>query len=312
MKDEQILDVRVIEPKFKHPTIFDTFDQLEEDESFVIVNDHDPAPLYYQLQALREGTFGWYYLEKGPETWKVQITKVASTKKEDSIGQMVASDYRKALVFKKYGIDYCCGGKKSLKQVTKVMGLDLQKIVSELEQLESAPVGNAMDWSKMSLKSITEYIVNKYHNDIKSQKQSLLDLAHKVAYRHSDAHPELQKVFEHVDILIHEMTDHMKKEEQILFPYIEKIEASSKKKEVAPEVSVKHLEAVIDSMESEHVGASAHLDAIKSYTSNYTLPPDACSSYTVLYNMLQQFHLDLIDHVHLENNILFPRAMQLL
>ena len=115
MSISETLFVPDLQPALNHPTIFRKFDSLEEGASFVIVNDHDPKPLYYQLLAERGSIFTWEYLEQGPEVWKVHIRKNEVVKGE-TVGEIAAKDIRKAEVFRKYGIDFCCGGKKSLKQ----------------------------------------------------------------------------------------------------------------------------------------------------------------------------------------------------
>ena len=112
METIEILDVTVIEPRFKHPTIFQKFDELQKGDAFIIHNDHDPKPLYYQLLAERGNVFTWQYHEEGPQWWKVQISKLKAGEKESTIGDLVTSDFRKAEVFKKFGLDFCCGGKK--------------------------------------------------------------------------------------------------------------------------------------------------------------------------------------------------------
>ena len=105
---ENILNVTLLEPRQKHPTIFQRFDELEEGKSVTIHNDHDPKPLYYQLLGERGNTFTWEYLEEGPEWWKVRISKKVSGQGEDTLGQIAATDLYKARVFKKNGLDFCC------------------------------------------------------------------------------------------------------------------------------------------------------------------------------------------------------------
>lgn len=110
------LNVTLIEPRFKHPTIFKHFDELAEGKSLIIHNDHDPKPLYYQMKAEKGNVFSWEYLTNGPEFWEVKITKVAFINGSETIGEIVAKDYRKAEVFRKFGLDFCCGGKKTLEK----------------------------------------------------------------------------------------------------------------------------------------------------------------------------------------------------
>ena len=130
---ENILNVTLLEPRLKHPTIFKYFDELAEGESLTIHNDHDPKPLYYQLLGERGNIFTWEYLEEGPIWWKVRITKRLSGEAEETLGQLVAKDMRKAQIFKKYGLDFCCGGKKTVKEACSEKGLDVTKIERELQ-----------------------------------------------------------------------------------------------------------------------------------------------------------------------------------
>ncbi|MDQ2862511.1 MAG: DUF542 domain-containing protein, partial [Bacteroidota bacterium] len=113
---ENILNVTLIEPKLKHPTIFVKFDELNAGESLTIHNDHDPKPLYYQLLGERGNIFTWEYLEEGPQLWRVKISKKLSGQGDETLGEIAVKDLRKAEVFKKYGLDFCCGGKKTVKE----------------------------------------------------------------------------------------------------------------------------------------------------------------------------------------------------
>jgi regulator of cell morphogenesis and NO signaling len=134
VENTDIIDVTVIEPRFKHPTIFQKFDSLLPGDSFMILNDHDPKPLYYQLVAERGQIFTWEYLESGPDLWKVIIHRKADEdSREETIGEMVTKDYRKAQVFKKLGIDFCCGGKKTLSEISAKKGISVAEIRQELE-----------------------------------------------------------------------------------------------------------------------------------------------------------------------------------
>ncbi|MGH2646253.1 MAG: DUF542 domain-containing protein, partial [Ginsengibacter sp.] len=132
LEHENILNVTLIEPRLKHPTIFVRFDELIPGESLIIHNDHDPKPLYYQLLGERGNIFNWEYLQDGPQLWRVKISKKLSGEVDETLGEIAAKDLRKAEVFKKYGLDFCCGGKKTVKEACAEKGLAVTKIEQEL------------------------------------------------------------------------------------------------------------------------------------------------------------------------------------
>src|SRR6516164_4324738 len=113
---KNILNLALLEPQQKHPTFFARFYSLQQGESLIIHNDHDPKPLYYQLMNEAGNIFTWEYLEQGPECWKIKISKTATPIEEEMVGQIAAKDLYKAQVLKKHSLDFCCGGKKTLKQ----------------------------------------------------------------------------------------------------------------------------------------------------------------------------------------------------
>src|SRR5688572_520850 len=133
---DNILDVTLLDPLQKHPTLFARFDELISGETLTIHNDHDPKPLYYQLLGERGNIFTWQYLEEGPEWWKVNITKRNDSEKDETLGEIAAKDLRKATIFKKYGLDFCCGGKKTVKEACAEKGLDVTKVEKELQQAD--------------------------------------------------------------------------------------------------------------------------------------------------------------------------------
>ena len=124
----ETLDVTKIEPRLKHPTIFDRFDALKGGEAFIIHNDHDPKPLYFQLQSERGNTFEWKYLKEGPMEWDVQISKMNTDAFPLTVGELVVDDYRKAEILSKFGIDFCCGGNKTLKEACDDKGIDIANV----------------------------------------------------------------------------------------------------------------------------------------------------------------------------------------
>ena len=309
--NENILNVTLLEPRQKHPTIFVRFDELTEGESLTIHNDHDPKPLYYQLLGERGNIFTWEYLEQGPEWWKVRITRRITGENDETIGQIAAKDLRKAQIFKKYGLDFCCGGKKTVKQACAEKGLDVTKIEQELQQADKMPASRPLPYGDWSVDFLADYIVNTHHSYVRKNLPDIRIYAEKVKKVHGNYHPELIRIHQLVEEINAELTAHLVKEERVLFPYIKELVAA--KNHVQP-LHAAHFGTVqnpINMMEMEHEMVGNNLAEIRELSANYRLPEDACASYSLLYRMLDEFEEDLHLHIHLENNILFPKALDI-
>lgn len=310
--ENNILNVTELDPRVKHPTIFQWFDKLRPGEAFILHNDHDPKPLYYQMINERGNIFDWEYLEEGPKWWKIRIArKSEDALGEKQIGQIAAGDLRKAEVFRKYGIDFCCGGKQTLREACAEKGLDVSAVEQELGQASTARGPRPLEYNEWRLNFLADYIVNTHHGYIRKSLPDLLTFSSKVARVHGSHHPELLKIQELTETVAQELTSHMEKEETILFPFIKSLaeaESSGKAADQAPFGSISN---PINMMEHEHDEAGQIMEEIRSLSDNYRIPEDACTSYTMLYRMLEEFENDLHIHVHLENNILFPKAMSL-
>ncbi|SKB29876.1 iron-sulfur cluster repair di-iron protein [Daejeonella lutea] len=306
-----ILDVTQIEPRFKHPRIFEKFDSLNPNEGFIIDNDHDPKPLYYQLIGERGNVFTWDYLENGPERWKVKIRKIDGQDKVETIGEMVTKDYRKAQVFKKFGIDFCCGGKKTVEEVCLTKGLDSAKIISELEAVQNQEPAAGHKFDEWPLDFLADYIINTHHDYVKNNVPFITELANKVAKVHRQGHPETIEIANIFNEVGKDLSLHLMKEENIVFPYVKALVQNTKTGEASPIAAFDSIETPTQMMEMEHEQAGEAMAAIRELTADYTLPEGACTSYTLLYKKLQEFENDLFNHVHLENNILFPKAIAL-
>lgn len=305
---ENILDVTLLEPRKKHPTIFVRFDALGEGESLTIHNDHDPKPLYYQLLGERGNIFKWEYLKQGPEWWFVRITKRGDGENDETLGEIAAKDLRKAQIFKKHGLDFCCGGKKTVKQACAEKGLDVTAIEQELQQAEGIPGARPLPYNDWSLSFLADYIVNTHHAYVRKNLPDIRQYAAKVARVHGGRHPELQSVHTLVEEVSAELTEHMAKEERVLFPYISRLEKAAAEG-AAVSAPFGTVENPVRMMEMEHESVGRSLEEIRNLTSSYTLPEDACASYSLLYRLLAEFEDDLHLHIHLENNILFPKAL---
>jgi regulator of cell morphogenesis and NO signaling len=308
---DNVLNVTVLEPRMKHPTIFARFDELKEGESLTIHNDHDPKPLYYQLLGERGNIFNWEYLENGPNEWKVKISKIVAGSNNETLGELVTKDFKKALIFKKYGLDFCCGGKKTVKEACAEKNLDVTIIEQELQQLDKNPKQNSLPYDKWSLDFLIDHIVNTHHLYVNTTIADMYYYAKKVMSVHGNAHPELLQIEQLTKSVKEELLEHMVKEEQILFPYIKSLVTSELTGQPVCHQSFGTVKNPIKMMETEHETVGESLAQIRKLTNNYSLPADACSSYNLLYKMLEDFEGDLQVHIHLENNILFPKAIAL-
>lgn len=309
--EENILNVTLLEPRQKHPTIFVRFDELAEGESLTLHNDHDPKPLYYQLLGERGNIFKWEYLEQGPQWWKVRITKHVTGENDETLGQIAAKDLRKAEIFKKYGLDFCCGGKKTVKQACAEKGLDVTKIEQELQQADKNPSTRPLPYGDWGLDFLADYIVNTHHSYVKKSLPDIRTYAAKVAQVHGDRHPELSTVLQLVEEINRELTSHMLKEEKVLFPFIKDLVAAGNSEKRVQVSQFGTVQNPINMMEMEHEMVGKNMEEIRTLTNNYTLPEDACASYSLLFRMLDEFENDLHIHIHLENNILFPKALDI-
>jgi regulator of cell morphogenesis and NO signaling len=308
---ENILNVTLLEPRQKHPAIFTRFDALNEGESVTIHNDHDPKPLYYQLLGERGNIFTWEYLEQGPEWWKVRISKNIRGTQDETLGQIAARDLRKAQIFKKYGLDFCCGGKKTVKQACADKGLDVTQIEYELQQADKNFSTRPLPFNEWGLDFLADYIVNTHHSYIKKSLPEIRAYATKVARVHGSRHPELLVIQQLVEDIYTELSAHLVKEERVLFPFIKELVVSEKHALASPPAHFGTVQNPITMMETEHEIVGENLAEIRGLSNNYALPQDACASYSLLYRMLDEFEDDLHTHVHLENNILFPKALAL-
>jgi regulator of cell morphogenesis and NO signaling len=231
--------------------------------------------------------------------------------KEKAVGEIVKENFKAADVFSKHGIDFCCGGKIGLEQACNENGSDLNTIVSELNELENQASAGNFDFDSWELSFLIDFIINTHHNYIRKAVPEILPLAQKVAEVHGDIHPEVVKINELFTALAEELMSHMEKEEQILFPIIKKLTDPSTTQEEIDNFHCGSVDGPISVMEAEHDNAGDILKEISKLSSGYTLPEGGCNTYRVLYGKLNEFENDLHRHIHLENNILFPKSLQL-
>ncbi len=245
------------------------------------------------------------------ETKESGFTALHIAQRPATIGEMVVADYRRAEVFRKFGLDYCCGGKKSLEEACEKKGIDAGAVRRELQALDLQHADTPQDFDSWPLDALADFVVVKHHKYVEGALPMLDELARKVARVHGDRHPELLKIAEIYEAVAQELRMHMHKEERILFPYIKALEAAHRDGKSIPRPIFGTIEHPIRMMEAEHESAGSGMETIQMLSGDYNPPADACTSYRVLFAKLSEFEQDLHLHVHLENNILFPKAVLL-
>jgi regulator of cell morphogenesis and NO signaling len=215
-------------------------------------------------------------------------------------------------VFEKLGIDYCCGGNRPLDEVCAAANLKLDEVLQSLEAATTEPVRpSERQLQAGSLAELTSHIVSTHHAFVRAEVPQLEHLLEKVSSKHGANHPELHHIRSVFHGLGQELTTHMMKEESILFPYIERMEESVLQHEPILPSPFGTVANPVRMMEHEHDSAGAALKALREASHDYNPPDDACVSYRALYSALAAFEKDLHQHIHLENNVLFPRALEM-
>jgi regulator of cell morphogenesis and NO signaling len=214
-------------------------------------------------------------------------------------------------VFEQYGIDYCCGGRKPLADACASSNLEVDAVLAALEAAAQVPPPDEEDWAHSSLESLSRHIVVAHHAYVRSELPRLVVLAEKVVRRHGDTQAELPLIQATLAQLNEELSQHLTKEETVLFPYIAKLEHASKQGITKPQGCFGTVANPIAMMTAEHDAAGALLAEFRQLSHQFTTPVGACPTYHAFYDGLKEFEQDLHQHIHLENNILFPRSIQL-
>lgn len=245
---------------------------------------------------------------QAPTTCNMSFSKTAVDElSSKTVGELVALRPQRAYVFEQFGIDYCCGGKKTLIESCKQKGIPVEELINRLRAAdELSPRMDEPDWTKTTLKELVDHIITCYHNPLREQLPRLSQMALKVAKVHGANHPEMVKVSDILSSFKESLEMHMQKEEMILFPAISRIEAGGSPKLFGCGGGIEH---PISVMLQEHDDAGEALCAMSKLTNGYTPPPDACNTFRVLLRSLADLESEMHQHVHKENNILFPRAL---
>lgn len=235
----------------------------------------------------------------------MQITK------DTSVGDLVAKDYRTATVFKQNGIDFCCNGNRTLEEVCKQKEMSVTNIIGELNQVSQQISAAQTDFNSWPLDLLADYIEKKHHRYVEEKIQEIKPYLDKICKVHGEHHPELYEINQLFNDSAGELAMHMKKEELILFPAVRRMVKAQMQKTTPERPQFGSVNNPIKMMMHEHNNEGERFRKIEELSNKYNPPQDACNTYRVSFAMLKEFEDDLHLHIHLENNILFPKALEL-
>lgn len=227
---------------------------------------------------------------------------------EKTVAEVVTENIKASHIFKKYGIDFCCGGGISIQKACEKKGVDFSAVLKDLSAIDSLDETET-DFNKMELDELIDYIIEKHHKYVNANIGLLLQYSVKVARVHGENNPELKEIYSLFEKVAGELAAHMKKEEMVLFPFIKKMVNADRENK---EMHFPYFTTVanpIKMMEDEHEFAGNIFKEIAELSNNYTPPSHACNTYRALFDKLEEFEEDLHQHIHLENNILHPKAL---
>ena len=235
----------------------------------------------------------------------MQITK------DTIVGDLVAKDYRTATVFKQNGIDFCCNGNRTLEEVCKQKEMSVTNIIGELNQVSQQISAAQTDFNSWPLDLLADYIEKKHHRYVEEKIQEIKPYLDKICKVHGEHHPELYEINQLFNASAGELAMHMKKEELILFPAVRRMVKAQMQKTTPERPQFGSVNNPIKMMMHEHNNEGERFRKIEELSNKYDPPQDACNTYRVSFAMLKEFEDDLHLHIHLENNILFPKALEL-
>ena len=227
-----------------------------------------------------------------------------------TVGEIVADDFKHATVFDRYKIDFCCNGSIPLSEACKYANVDMSKVITELSEAadESSPITDFKSWP---IDLLADYILKFHHRNIRKQGPTIAVLLDKVCRVHGANHSKLVEVKEQFNESLIDLDSHLHKEESVLFPYIYELYNAQTNNSPAPHFHCGTIESPIAVMMAEHDAEGERYRHISRLTDEYRVPSDACGSYRLVLEKLKAFEEALHHHIHLENNIIFPRAIEL-
>jgi regulator of cell morphogenesis and NO signaling len=230
------------------------------------------------------------------------------TPETSQVGDIVAGDYRTAAVFERHGIDFCCGGAVTLAAACAAHRIDPSVLLREFEAATRTPARPNADYGNWTLTRLIDHIKAIHHAYVKANVAQTAAYTRKIADVHGVQHPELAEIVAAFDQMATELMAHLEQEEAVVFPAIKRAEAAGRTGAAPEAADAETIARGIEALVREHEEVGTALHHIRDLAMGYGLPPDACATWSLTYERLQAFEADLHKHVHLENNILFPRA----
>ena len=230
---------------------------------------------------------------------------------ELTIGEIVAADYRTAKVFETHGIDFCCGGRIALAAICRQQGIDPAALLQELETIKGEQPDRSRNYNAWELPFLADYIVNTHHAYLKENDGDIAAYARKIAAVHGERHPEVIEIATIFDRIAMDMAAHLQEEEDVFFPALKRADAARKAGNRPTAADREAIGASLAKLVREHEEIGDAVHTIRHLSNGYALPADACNTFMITYQKLKEFEDDLHKHVHLENNILFPKAGKL-
>jgi len=230
---------------------------------------------------------------------------------QSNIGKIVAENYKAAAVFKQYGIDFCCNGNRTIESACRKKQIDEEQLLTELQEAVARKDTGEIDFKSFPLDLLADYIEKTHHRYVDRKIMEITPYLRRIVEVHGDNHPELLVVEQLFQQSAGDLTAHMKKEELVLFPYIRRLVQSQLSGSTKTETPLGTAAEIIARMEQDHEAEGERFRHISEMTEQYNPPADACNTYRVTFSLLHEFEEDLHRHIHLENNILFPKAIEL-
>ncbi len=228
-----------------------------------------------------------------------------------TIGEIVADDFKTAAVFTKFHIDFCCKGHRTIEEVCRKRDIDESVLIEHIEKAKKNSANQSFDYKSWSVDMITDYIIKIHHRYVEEKSPVILQYLNKLCGVYGAIHPELHEIHTIFSKSFLDLTAHIKREELVVFPFIKKMKiahSQGTELETPPFLSI---ENPISTLKDDHITEGERFKRIAALTNNYSPPTNSCHTYKATFGMLEEFDKDLKKHIHLENNILFPKAIEL-